>query len=148
MPAIHHVNVQRHESRAGATYARFIDDLTADTGWSRDDADRYARAVVATLEERLVGGEASDLAAQLPARLRERLDIEDVGRPDPAMTTDEFLGRVAARTDALVDEVDAIVACVFRTLRAHVTPGQARHVEVQLPDELRRLWNGPSFGRR
>lgn len=143
-----HANLHRHESRAGATYARFIDDLTGDTGWSRDEADRFARAVVATLEERLVGGEAQDLSAQLPSRLRERLREEDVGRPDPEMTTDEFLGRVAERLDIPVDEVEAIVRYVFRTVRSHVTPGQAHHVEVQLPDELRRMWNGPTFGRR
>lgn len=145
MPTMH---PQRHDSRAGATYARFVDDLARDTGWSRDDAGRYARAVIATLEERLVGGESKDLAAQLPSRLRDRLSDEDLGRPDPEMTADEFLGRVAARLDVPIDDVDAIVRFVFRTLRAHVTPGLARHVEVQLPDELRRLWNPPSFGRR
>ncbi len=143
MPAL-----QRHESRASSTYARFLDDLASDTGWSRDDADRFARAVVATLEERLVGGEADDLAAQLPSRLRERIRTEDVGRPDPQMTVDEFLGRVSSRADAPIDDVEKIVRFVFRAVRAHVTPGQAHHVEVQLPDELRRLWNPPSFGRR
>lgn len=143
MPAL-----QRHESRASSTYARFLDDLASDAGWSRDDADRFARAVVATLEERLVGGEADDLAAQLPSRLRERIRTEDVGRPDPQMTVDEFLGRVSSRADAPIDDVEKIVRFVFRTIRAHVTPGQAHHVEVQLPDELRRLWNPPSFGRR
>lgn len=143
MPAL-----QRHESRASSTYARFLDDLASDAGWSRDDADRFARAVVATLEERLVGGEADDLAAQLPSRLRERIRTEDVGRPDPQMTVDEFLGRVSSRADAPIDDVEKIVRFVFRAVRAHVTPGQAHHVEVQLPDELRRLWNPPSFGRR
>lgn len=140
--------LQRHESRAGATYARFLDDLVADSGWSRDDADRYARAVVATLEERLIAGEAGGLAAQLPSRLRERLRTVDVGPPDRHMTADEFLGRVASRLDVPLDDVDTIVRFVFRAIRSHVTPGQAHHVEVQLPDELRRLWNRPSFGRR
>lgn len=139
---------RQHDARADATYARFLDDLIASTGWSTPDAERYASAVVATLEERLVAGESEDLAAQLPLRLREHVDDEDVGKPDPDMTGDELLGRVAARADVPFDEVDAIVRVVFGTLRRHISPGLAHHVEVQLSDDLRRLWNPPSFGRR
>jgi len=38
---------------------------------SRGDAERAVRATLETLAERLVGGEATDLAAQLPRELGE-----------------------------------------------------------------------------
>lgn len=142
------LRMQRHESRAGATYQRFLDELSADAGWSTEDADRRASAVIGALEAQLPPRVAHGLLAQLPSRLRERLAAEEAAEPIPSSNADAFLGRVAARLDVDPDDVDAIVRMVFRALRMHLSSGEAHAVEVCLPDDLRRLWNPPAFGRR
>jgi uncharacterized protein (DUF2267 family) len=44
---------------------------------SRGEAERATRATLETLAERLVGGEAKDLAAQLPPEIGEHLQASD-----------------------------------------------------------------------
>jgi uncharacterized protein (DUF2267 family) len=139
---------QRHESRAAATYQRFLDELIADTGWSTEEADRRATAVIGALAEQLPPREAHGMFAQLPSRLRERASPEPSAEPIPSPSAEAFLGLVAARIDADPDEVDAIVRMVFRAVRMHLSTGEAHAVEACLPDDLRRLWNPPAFGRR
>lgn len=141
-------HAQRHESRAGATYQWFLEGLSADTGWSTEEADLYVSAVVGVLEEQLPAREAHGLLAQLPSRIRERVAAEASAEPTPPSSADAFLGRVAARLDVDPDDVDAIARMVFRALRMHLSTGEAHAVEACLPDDLRRLWNPPAFGRR
>jgi len=142
------LRAQRHASRAGSTYKRFLDDLCEDAGWSSEEAERRALAVIAALEAILPPREAHGLFAQLPSRLRERVAYEPEPERIPPSNAEAFLGRVATVLDVDPDDVDAIVRMVFRALRLHMSSGGARAIEACLPDDLRRLWNPPPFGRR
>lgn len=130
----------RHASRAGATYSRFVRAVAEQGGYPVDDAEAYAVAVVATLEEKLPLRDVLGLEAQLPSRLAEMLEREPI-LDLPAMDGGELCARVAIRLGVTATEAVSIARIVFRVLRLHVSPGEARHVERQLPSDLRRLWS-------
>jgi uncharacterized protein (DUF2267 family) len=132
----------RHASRAGSTYKSFLLDVAERGGFSLDEAEEYAIAVVATLEERLTLPEVLDLEAQLPSLMRELLDDEPI-LDIPRMHKDQFCERVATRLDMTEKAAEPIVRVVFAVLRAHISAGEARHVEAQLPDDLKEMWTAP-----
>jgi uncharacterized protein (DUF2267 family) len=131
----------RHASRAGTTYARFVRNIADAAGFPMADAERYAVAVVATLEERLSIREVCDLEAQLPSRFDEILAFQPI-QGLPAMDRAQFCERVASRAGVSKAEAEAIAAAVFAVLRSRISAGEARHVEAQLPQDLRELWRG------
>jgi uncharacterized protein (DUF2267 family) len=134
---------ERHRSRANATYRSFVNEVASRGAFTRDEAVRFTVAVIATLEERLTLPAVSDLEAQLPTVLQELLDEEPI-LDRPRMDKGEFCGRVALRLDASEDEAESISRVVFAVLRARISPGEARHVEEQLPEELKALWRPSS----
>ena len=74
-------------------YEEFLDKVQDLIGPAQPDEAR--RAIIATLEtlgERISGGEASDLAEQLPEELKEPL--HQAGEDNEEFSLDEFLGRV------------------------------------------------------
>jgi uncharacterized protein (DUF2267 family) len=120
-----------------ADYGEFITDVQKEAGLpSEDAAVLAARAVLQTLGERLTGGEARDLAQQLPEPLRAVL--LDGERPDP-FGIDEFLHRVARREG--VDEPVAAhhAVAVFTALGRAAGPAEIRDMEAELPREFRLL---------
>ena len=131
----------RHASRAGTTFARFIRNLAEAGNYTIPEAERRAVAVIATLEERIPIREVYDLEAQLPSRLDELLAFVPLNGL-PSMDRLEFCERVAARARVSYGQAEEIAATVFAFLRSHISEGEARHVELQLPDDLRELWNG------
>lgn len=118
-------------------YDEFVARVAQNVGVSRDEADKLTWATLATLAERITGGEARDLAAQLPLPLQNAL----LGAKEEAegFSFEEFVRRTAERagTDAGIAEmaVDAVLA----TLRDAVTPGEFDHVLSQLPQDFKRL---------
>lgn len=97
---------------------------------SNAEAVGAIRATLQTLAERLAGGEAQDLAAQLPRELGHYLR--------PAEKTqdwllDEFLERVAEREG--VDLPDSVhhTRAVISVLLEAVSPGEIADVVAQLP---------------
>src|SRR5438132_1907027 len=63
---------------------------------SRAEAERATRATLETLAERLAGGEAHDLASQLPRELAHALKLPDAGI-GAKLTLDEFFELVSER---------------------------------------------------
>src|SRR5438105_14754046 len=63
---------------------------------SREEAERAAYATLQTLGERLVGGEAKDLASQLPPELATYLEQGQAGLNDK-FSLDEFFWRISER---------------------------------------------------
>lgn len=133
---------QRHESRASATYARFLKELCANLSVSEEQAERAATSVLCALDQRLVGYESAHLQSQLPEKLQELLarcerheDLlpRDIGR-------DAFLEMVGDDLDVMPEEAESIIRGVLTTLSAHVSPGEIQDVLSQLPGELRELW--------
>jgi uncharacterized protein (DUF2267 family) len=118
-------------------YEEFIAQVAQNAGLSEEDAATLTRATLATLAERITGGEARDLAAQLPLPLQNALISADENAE--AFSYEEFVERTAQRagTDRGVAEV--AIAAVFATLRDAVTPGEFDDVLSQLPAEFHRL---------
>lgn len=118
-------------------YDEFIALVSERTGLFEGDAVALTRATLATLAERISGGEARDLAAQLPGPLQDAL--LPAKEEAEAFGFDEFVRRVAERSgrDSTVSE--AAVDAVMATLRDAVTPGEFDDVLSQLPKDFHRL---------
>jgi len=94
-------------------------------------------ATLETLSERLSGGEADELAAQLPAEighyLRLAKTIEKFGM-------DEFFDRVSAREGVALGPAMHHARVVMSVLTEAVTPGEIEDARAQLPEDLKWLF--------
>jgi len=89
------------------------------------------RAIRATLEtwgERLYGGEAKDLAAQLPQEIGTYLTMQPV---DPTFGVREFSDRVAEREGVDLAEATYHARAVIEIVQEAVTPGEIDDVMDQ-----------------
>jgi hypothetical protein len=75
-------------------YEEFLDAVAEHASVSRDDARRYTEAVLETLAERVTGGEAEDVAAQLPPEMKG-LMMRDRHAPAVPFDEREFMRKVA-----------------------------------------------------
>ncbi|MEO3778010.1 DUF2267 domain-containing protein [Micromonospora sp. B11E3] len=117
----------------------FIGSVAKRARTSAEQAADITRATLTTLAERIDGGEARDLADQLPEDLRGYAfaateTAEKFGR-------DVFVERVSGRAGVDVPLAEAGVRAVFDTLREAVTPGQYSDAVAQLPSKLWDLVN-------
>jgi uncharacterized protein (DUF2267 family) len=96
-----------------------------------------ARATLQTLGERIVSGEADNLAAQLPDELAYYL--RQANR-DERFQLGQFYKRVARRAE--IDYTDAVhqARAVVSVLEEAVTPGEFADMKAQLPDEYEDLF--------
>lgn len=107
-------------------------------------AIRATRATLETLGERLTGGEAKDLAAQLPPEIGKFLVS---AHSNGSFDLDEFFHRVRDR-----ESVDMPIAVyharvVIEVLKEAVSEGEWRDVRAQLPRDYNRLFDAGSHGR-
>ncbi|GIJ25032.1 hypothetical protein Vqi01_01940 [Micromonospora qiuiae] len=120
-------------------YDTFVDQVARRTGTSWQRAAELIRATLATLAERLTGGEVLDLAVQLPEPLRPPLrptpDTEAAERFGAA----EFVARVALRGGIEESAARDVASAVFSTLREAVTGGEFDELVVRLPRDYREL---------
>ena len=112
---------------------------------SRGEAERATRATLETLAERLAGGEAKDLASQLPQEIGEHLRREWSGVGE-RFSLDEFFRRVSLREG--VDLPDAIfhARAVIEVVSEAVSKDEMDDVRAQLPAEFDRLFESGSEG--
>ena len=100
-------------------------------------AMRAIHATLATLHERLFGGESKDLAAQLPVEIGAYLR-------QPAFSikfgVQEFFERVALREGVSVSKATFHASAVMSVLSDAVSPGEMDDVRAQLPKEYDRLF--------
>jgi uncharacterized protein (DUF2267 family) len=118
-------------------YAQFIEKVSEQMGSSLGPAEAVTQATLLTLADRITGGEARDLAAQLPNELREFLDKKE--EPAQAFDLNEFVRRVSLRAGVDRDTASKGVPAVFRTLHAAVSTGEFEDVLAQLPKEFQNL---------
>jgi uncharacterized protein (DUF2267 family) len=118
-------------------YATFTRATAERAGLPEETAERIEHATLQTLADRISGGEAQDLAAQLPTRLQP--DLRPPREEAEAFGLDEFVRRVAERGDVGPDEARTGVAAVLTTMREAVTPGEFDDVLAQLPREYGEL---------
>jgi len=119
-------------------FDQFIDLVAqrADVALSRAQALTYA--TLRTLAERISGGEARDLAEQLPAELKPMLS-ELVDENAESFDVDEFVRRVAERASVDGEVTREAVRAVMVTLREAVTPGEWDEVTSQLSADYNEL---------
>jgi uncharacterized protein (DUF2267 family) len=118
-------------------YEEFITRVAENGAMSEEDAAILTRATLTTLAERITGGEAQDLAAQLPGPLKAALTSAHENAE--AFSFEEFVERTAERAGTDIDKAELGVVAVFATLREAVTPGEFDDVLSQLPADFHRL---------
>ena len=135
----------RHEARASHTYRGFINELTGVTGFSADEAERAALAVLGLIEQRITAGEWDDLEAQLPFKLRELLEASSHGGGEQPRRFGraELVAEVAEALGLGEREAEHTAHCVMAVVRERITPGEAEDVAGQLPADIAELWRSP-----
>jgi uncharacterized protein (DUF2267 family) len=118
-------------------YEEFIAQVAQNAELSEEDAATLTRATLATLAERISGGEAQDLAAQLPGPLKTALTSAHENAE--AFSFKEFVERTAERAGTDPDVAEVAIQAVLATLRDAVTPGEFDDVLSQLPADFHRL---------
>ena len=112
---------------------------------SRAEAERATHATLETLAERLVGGEAHDLAAQLPPELARYLQLPDAGI-GAKLTLDEFFALVSEREGVDLEDSTLHSRVVIEVLTEAVSQGEIKDVRVQLPAAFAQLFNVANEG--
>jgi uncharacterized protein (DUF2267 family) len=121
-------------------FLRRVEDQIA-ANRSVSDARRAAEnAITATLEtlnERISGGEARDLAAQLPEVIQPALRPK--AEEAEGFSLEEFYRRVAEREGVDIETARIDASAVMRVLREAVTPGELDDVMAQLSEDFNTL---------
>ncbi|MFR9779413.1 DUF2267 domain-containing protein [Micromonospora sp. MS34] len=133
-------------------HAEFLEAVGERAGLPPAEAADVTRAALTTLAERVSGGEAQDLAAQLPAELRGYLHktVDFAEQLDLV----EFLNEVAARTGMDDQRAADGTRAVLTTLREAVTVEELGDLEAELSKDIRQLlrtdeaWPGLRSGDR
>jgi uncharacterized protein (DUF2267 family) len=115
----------------------FLARVEERTGLDRDGAARAVDAVLATLAERLAGGEVEDLIVHLPLALHEplRRGVAEGGDKAKRMSVDEFVHRVAEREGIPLEQAQDHARAVLATLREALPDAEFRDIDAQLPAE-------------
>jgi uncharacterized protein (DUF2267 family) len=115
----------------------FITKVGGRADVSLENAGAVAAATLRTLAERISGGEARDLAAQLPKELQPHLtEVEEAAQ---RFDVDEFVHRVAERSGLTPDRARKGIQAVFATIGEAVTAGELDDIMAQLPKSYAQL---------
>jgi uncharacterized protein (DUF2267 family) len=118
-------------------YEEFVSKVAQQVGISRAESEKLAAAVMRTLGERLSGGEAEDLRAQLPEPLKG--DLISTREEAEGFGVEEFARRVAEKAGISEGQAGAGVVAVLDTVREAVSPGEFDDVLAQLGREFAEL---------
>ncbi len=122
--------------------ARVRDSGEYDT---REEAERVVRVVLAALGVRLVGGEAKDLAAQVPDQVSEVLTVQaDSGGVQVGI--EDFLREISRQlgTDS-TETARWDASAVLTTLAEGITGGELNQLLSQLPSGYAPLFGHPEL---
>lgn len=138
----------RHESHSSRSQAAFLVTVSRVTKLPVDEAEAAAVAVLCALEHRLFGSAPRKLEAQLPSRLRERVQgcRLHAGQPPRKLSRGEFLHFVGDHLHKTPEESELITQGVFQALQIQLSPGETEHVIAQLPRSIARLWTPVDHG--
>jgi uncharacterized protein (DUF2267 family) len=104
---------------------------------ARRTAENAITATLETLNERISGGEARDLTAQLPEEIQPALRPK--AEEAEGFLLEEFYRRVAEREGVDIETARVDASAVMRVLREAVTPGELDDVMAQLPEDFNAL---------
>ncbi len=108
------------------------------------DAVKATRATLEVLSQRLAGGEADDLAAQLPEEIGRYM--QGSGPIGQRFGLDEFFQRVSHKEGVDLPQATHHARAVISVLVEAATPGEIEDVRAQLPDEFDPLFEAGSEG--
>ncbi len=127
-------------------YDEFIGQVQHRAGLgSHAEAERATHATLETLAERLAGGEAHDLAAQLSPELARSLEAPDAGI-GAKLTLNEFFELVSEREGVDLEDSTLHARVVIGVLTEAVSQGEIKDVRVQLPAAFAQLFNVENEG--
>lgn len=110
---------------------------------SPEAAQKAIQAVLKTLKERILGDEASNLAAQLPEEIGQYLRGQE-GENGQHFSLKEFYERVG-QAEGVDGATAAIhVRGIFSVLREAVSPGEFENVKNNLSDDYEELFAVPA----
>jgi uncharacterized protein (DUF2267 family) len=123
----------------------WLNDLADRLGWQDKQRAYHAlTAVLHALRDRLPVEQAAALGAQLPMLVRGFYyeGWHPAGKPIKERKKEEFLAHIASafRDDFDID-AEEVARVVFQVVAKHVSPGEIKHVESTLPEEIRSLWS-------
>lgn len=106
---------------------------------SKEKAEKAIQATLETLKERIIGDEASNLAAQLPEEVGRHLRGRE-GQNGQHFSLGEFYQRVG-QLEGIDPTTAAIhVRGVFSVLNAAVSPGEFDDIKNDLSDDYEELF--------
>ncbi|MEJ2870966.1 DUF2267 domain-containing protein [Actinomycetospora sp. OC33-EN08] len=110
----------------------FVSAVRESTGLDNEAAERALQATLTVLGQRLAGGEAKDLAAQLPAGLKEQLPSEGGGEQFDVST---FYERIASQQggDVTTAQARQHARAIAKGLESALTDGEWQNFTSQLP---------------
>jgi uncharacterized protein (DUF2267 family) len=126
-------------------YEGFISTVEQEATVEHDDAERAARATLATLGERISEGEARDIAEQLPEPLR---DVIIDGRDPERFDVGEFVHRVAEREGIEEPLAKEHARAVFAALGRAVDEREIEDLRAQLPSSFSEFIAAAELQRR
>ncbi len=109
---------------------------------SRQAAEQATRATLETIAERIVGDEASHLAAQLPSELQPCLQGH-AGENGGSFSLQEFYRRVSQKAGTAPTAAAVQARAVFMVLTEAVTPGEFADVKANFSDDYNELFVTP-----
>lgn len=125
----------------------FFKRISVRSGIHGRDAVRDATgAVFEVLRARISRGLGDNIAAQLPAEVKQMWEsgaLEHLVRGIGGfrrMDLEEFIVRVQDSLDLEMEDAELLTMAVFKTLQEQVTPGASKKIEETLPDDLAAFW--------
>jgi uncharacterized protein (DUF2267 family) len=109
---------------------------------SRQAAEQATRSTLETIAERILGDEASDLAAQLPAELGQYLRGHE-GENGHHFPLKEFYQRISQKSGTDLDAAAVQARAVFIVLNQAVTPGEFADVRSNFSEDYDELFAVP-----
>ena len=110
---------------------------------SEGEAFTATKATLEVLGQRLAGGEAEDIAAQLPSQIQEFLLKEGY---QESFGVQEFFQRVSKLEKVDLPESVHHTRAVISVLRDAISQGEFEDMMDQLPDEYKPLFEGQAEG--
>jgi len=106
---------------------------------TKEEAERATQATLTTLAERIVGNEASQLAAQLPPDVGQYLRGQE-GQPGDRFNLQEFYRRVSEREGVEPQDAAIHTRAVFSVISTAVTPGEFADVRANFSPDYDELF--------
>lgn len=121
-------------------YSEILNSVKAEAGINDDaQAEKAIQATLETLKKRIIGDEASNLAAQLPEEIGQYLRGRE-GENGEHFSLEEFYQKVAETESVDQSAASAHVRGVFSALSAAVSSGEMDKIKNDLSEDYGELF--------